>query len=133
MKVGSLRLPAWSEAFLAEDHVCTLTTLRPDGSPHVAPVRFTWDGRARLARVLTIGARRKARNLIAAPGSRAVVCQVAGFHWITLEGPARVFDDPARVAEGVRRYTRRYIAPPLSQPGLVVIEIQVDRVMSVSN
>ncbi|WP_239077169.1 pyridoxamine 5'-phosphate oxidase family protein [Actinocatenispora rupis] len=40
-------------AFLAEPHVATLTTLRPDGSPHVAPVRFTYDPAERIARMLT--------------------------------------------------------------------------------
>ncbi|WP_308249751.1 pyridoxamine 5'-phosphate oxidase family protein [Sphaerisporangium fuscum] len=35
-----------SEAFLAEPHLATLTTLRPDGTPHVVAVRFTWDGAA---------------------------------------------------------------------------------------
>ncbi|WP_326646418.1 MULTISPECIES: pyridoxamine 5'-phosphate oxidase family protein [unclassified Streptosporangium] len=39
------------EYFLAEPHVATLTTSRPDGSPHVVAVRFTGDGQARLARV----------------------------------------------------------------------------------
>lgn len=29
----SLFLPESAEAFLAENHVCTLTTIRPDGSP----------------------------------------------------------------------------------------------------
>jgi uncharacterized pyridoxamine 5'-phosphate oxidase family protein len=29
--------------FLRERHLATLTTLRPDGSPHVVPVGFTYD------------------------------------------------------------------------------------------
>jgi hypothetical protein len=37
----SLSLPAPAEAFLAEPHIATLTTLRPDSSPHVVPVRFS--------------------------------------------------------------------------------------------
>ncbi|GAA4640273.1 F420-dependent biliverdin reductase [Actinoallomurus vinaceus] len=122
----SLPLPSSAEAFLAEPHVCTLTTLRPDGTPHVAPVRFTWDGAT--ARVMTVGSRRKAGNL-AAPGSRAAICQVVGPRWITLEGSATVSDDPRRLAEGIRRYAGRYGTPPPAPPGLVVIEIAVDRVM----
>ena len=40
-------------SFLAERHLATLTTLRPDGSPHVVAVGFTWgepdpDARVRL-------------------------------------------------------------------------------------
>jgi len=128
----SMPLPAAIEAFLAENHVCTLTTVRPDGSPHVVPVRFTWDGKAGLARVMTVVSRRKVRNLLASPGSRASVCQAVGTRWITLEGLATVSDNPARIAEGVRRYARRYCSPPPNPPGLVVIEIAVDRVLGLN-
>lgn len=125
-------LPAGAaETFLAEPHVATLTTLRPDGSPHVAPVRFTWDGAAGLVRVLTVAASRKVRNLTAAPGGgRVALCQVAGPRWITFEGTAAVHADPARVAEAARRYAERYGSPPPAPPGRVAIEIAVDRLMN---
>lgn len=116
------------EDFLAEPHVATLTTLRPDGSPHVAAVRFTWDERAGLARVLTVDTTRKARNVTAGPGGRAALCQAVGFRWVTLEGTAVAHHAPERLAEGARRYTARYGTPPPARPGLVVIEIAVDRV-----
>ncbi|KAB8187683.1 pyridoxamine 5'-phosphate oxidase family protein [Microbispora catharanthi] len=121
-----------TEAFLAEPSVATLTTLRPDGSPHVAAVRFTWDHRAALARVLTVASSRKARNLAAGSGGRAALCQVDGFRWITLEGPAAVHDDSGRVGEAVRRYAGRYGAAPPNPPGRVVIEIAVDRIMKLN-
>ncbi|WP_411087596.1 pyridoxamine 5'-phosphate oxidase family protein [Streptomyces sp. 061-3] len=123
-------LPGSVEAFLAEPLLATFTTRRPDGSPHVVPVRFTWDGPARLARVMTVASSRKARNLVAAPGGRAVLCQAAGFRWITLEGAAAVFADPLRVAEGVYRYTARYGSPPPERPDRIVVEIAVDRMMN---
>ena len=119
-------------AFLAEPRVCTVTTLRPDGSPHVVAVRFTWDPAAGLARILTVAASRKARNVRARPGDRVAICQVDGFRWITLEGTATVTAESARVAEGVRRYARRYLAPPPAPPRRVVIEIAVDRVLSLN-
>ncbi|MEQ4720224.1 TIGR03618 family F420-dependent PPOX class oxidoreductase [Nonomuraea sp. B19D2] len=128
----TLPMPVSAERFLTEPHLATLTTFRPDGSPHVVAVRFTWDREAGLARVMTVGSSRKARNLLSAPGSRAALCQVAGFRWITLEGTATVSDDPLRVAEGVRRYTRRYSSPPPNPPGRVVVEIAVDRVMNLN-
>ena len=99
-------------AFLAGPHLCTLTTLRPDGSPHVTAVRFTWDQATGLARVLTVASSRKARNVARSPGGRVAVCQVEGFRWITLEGTATVSGDPARVAEGARRYLNRYLRFP---------------------
>jgi PPOX class probable F420-dependent enzyme len=117
-----------AEAFVAEYHLATLTTLRPDGSPHVVAVGFTWDAEAGLARVITFAPSRKARNLVAAPGSRAAVCQVDGGRWLTLEGPATVTEDPVRVAEGVRRYAERY-RPPKEREDRVVVEIAVDRVL----
>lgn len=115
-------------AFVTERHLGTLTTLRPDGSPHVVAVGFTWDAEAGLARVITFAPSRKARNLLAAPGSRAAVSQVDGGRWLTLEGPAEATDDPARVAEAVRRYTERYRAPK-ERDDRVAIEIRVDRVL----
>jgi PPOX class probable F420-dependent enzyme len=121
-------LPPEVLAFLSERHLATLTTLRPDGSPHVVAVGFTFEPETATARVITFGPSRKARNLAASPGSRAAVCQVDGGRWITLEGPAVVTDDPDRVAEGIRRYAERY-RPPRERADRVVIEISVDRVL----
>lgn len=120
-------LSAAIEAFLAEPKSATLTTFRPDGSPHVVPVHFTWDSEARIARVMVAPDSRKVRNVIAAPGGRVALCQVSGRGWITLEGTATASTDPERVAEGKRRCIERYSRPTR---GLVVIEIAVDRVMS---
>lgn len=114
--------------FLAERHLATLTTLRPDGSPHVVPVGFTWDARAGLVRVISFAPSKKARNLVAAPGGRAAVSQVDGGRWLTLEGPAVVTDDADRVAEAVRRYAVRY-RQPKERDDRVAIEITVDRVL----
>jgi PPOX class probable F420-dependent enzyme len=121
-------LPDEALAFLQERHLATLTTLRPDGSPHVVAVGFSWDDDAGLARIITFAPSRKARNLLAAPGSRAAVCQVDGGRWLTLEGTARVTDDEAEVAEAVRRYTERYRQPG-ERDDRVAIEITVDRVL----
>ncbi|WP_329136819.1 TIGR03618 family F420-dependent PPOX class oxidoreductase [Streptomyces sp. NBC_01476] len=129
MQRRSATLSPSAEAFLAENHLCTFITIRPDGSPHAAPVRFTWDPEARLARVMTVGTRRKAQNVLARPGGRVSLCQVDGGRWLTLEGGAAVSDDPVRVREGVRRYTKRYWSRPPEPLGLVVIEIAVDRVL----
>lgn len=128
-KRTTLPLSPSAEAFLRENTTCTLTTLNPDGSPHVAPVRFTWDGAARLVRVMTVGGRRKVRNVLASPGVPVAVCQTVGGRWITLTGPATVSENPDRVAEGVRRYTKRYWSPPPAFPGMVVIEIAVESAM----
>jgi PPOX class probable F420-dependent enzyme len=119
-------LSAAALEFVTVRHLATLTTLRPDGSPHVVPVGFTWDPEALVARVITSGTSRKARN--AAAGTRAVLCQVDGRHWLSLEGTARVLDDRASVADAVQRYAARYRVPR-ENPERVVIEIAVDRVL----
>ncbi|GAA4116176.1 F420-dependent biliverdin reductase [Knoellia locipacati] len=113
-------------AFLTDRHLATLTTLRRDGSPHVVPVGFTWDAATGIARVITSGTSQKARN--AARTGRAVVCQVEGRHWLSLEGPSRVLSDAQSVADAVERYAVRYRQPRVN-PERVVIEIAVDRVL----
>jgi F420H(2)-dependent biliverdin reductase len=114
--------------FLSDRHLATLTTMRPDGTPHVVAVGFTWDPEAGMVRVITWAGSRKARNVVARPGSPAAVCQVDGGRWLTLEGTAEVTNDPQRVAEGVRRYSERY-RPPGERDDRVVIEISVTRVL----
>ena len=120
-------LPDDVRAFLAERHLATLTTLRPDGTPHVVPVGFTWDDDARLVRVITDGGSRKAAH-VRSGSPRAVVAQVDGARWLALEGVPDVSGDPDRVAEAVRRYAQRYREPRVN-PNRVVIEIAVDRVL----
>ena len=120
-------LPGGVTAFLQERHLATLTTLRPDGAPHVVAVGFTWDAEAQLVRVITNGTSKKARNVV--QGSpRAVVAQVDGRRWLSLEGVPVVSDEPDRVAEAVRRYALRY-RQPSENPRRVVVEIAVDRVL----
>ncbi|MFF4015309.1 pyridoxamine 5'-phosphate oxidase family protein [Streptomyces sp. NPDC001843] len=118
-------------SFWRERHLCTLTTLRPDGSPHVVPVGVTYDAGARLARVITNKASAKAAHVLAAgpEGARVAVCQVDGRRWATLEGRAHVRGERERVAEAERRYAERYERVPSPNPSRVVIEIEVERAL----
>ncbi len=123
-------------AFLAERHLGTLVTLRPDGSPHAVPVGFTvgtvvgagagGGGGGVVVRVITSGASVKAAN--ARGAGRAGITQVDGRRWTTLEGSAKVLHDEAAVASAVAAYAARY-REPKGRADRVVIEIQVDRVM----
>jgi PPOX class probable F420-dependent enzyme len=113
--------------FLTERHLATLTTLRPDGSPHVVPVGVTYDAATGTARVITSGTSAKAGH-IRAGQQRVAVCQVDGRRWVTLEGSAVVRNDPAAVADAVARYAQRY-RQPRENPARVVLEISVDRVL----
>ncbi|MFD0344420.1 pyridoxamine 5'-phosphate oxidase family protein [Streptomyces sp. NPDC127117] len=118
-------------AFWRARHVCTLTTPRPDGTPHVVPVGVTYDPETRLARVITGKNTRKAANVLAAgpDGARVAVCQIDGRRWATLEGRARVRTEPEAVADAVRRYAERYERTPAPNPDRIVIEIAVDRAL----
>lgn len=127
MALDPASLPPEVEAFLAERHLATLTTLRPDGTPHVVAVGFTWDPGAGVVRVITNATSRKVAH-VRAGSPRAVVAQVDGPRWLALEGIPVVSDDPARVAEAVRRYALRYRQPG-GNPARVVMEIAVDRVL----
>ncbi|WKV72825.1 pyridoxamine 5'-phosphate oxidase family protein [Streptomyces sp. PCS3-D2] len=121
-------------AFWRERHVCTLTTPRPDGTPHVVPVGVTYDPEAGLARVISNRHSKKVRNVLAAQeghggGARVAVCQMAGRRWATLEGRAVVRTDEASVADAVARYAERYGRTPTPHPDRVVVEIILDRAM----
>jgi hypothetical protein len=68
--------------FLQDRHLATLTTMRPDGSPHVVAVGFSYDASTCRARVITFSTAQKALN--AARGGRAAVSQVDGGRWLTM-------------------------------------------------
>lgn len=120
-------------AFWTERHLCTLTTLRPDGTPHVVPVGVTYDAEAGLARVITGGASAKARHIERSTSPASVaICQVDRGRWSTLEGIARVSHDPDEVAEAVRRYAERYRQPRVN-PERVAIIIDVTRALGSTN
>lgn len=118
-------------AFWSERHLCTLTTLRADGSPHVVPVGVTYDPGQSQARIITRCTSQKVRNLertADAASRRVAVCQIDGARWSTLEGLATVSHDAAEIAESVRRYAERY-RQPRENPARVTILVEVTRVL----
>ncbi|GAA4529505.1 TIGR03618 family F420-dependent PPOX class oxidoreductase [Amycolatopsis samaneae] len=116
--------------FWTERRLASLSTVRPDGSPHVAPVGVTVDLAAGIARVITSGSSRKAALVRAAGagGAAVAVCQFEGRHWSTLEGRAVLRDDPESVRDAENRYAARYRQPRVN-PARVVVEIAVTRVL----
>jgi hypothetical protein len=98
----------------------------PGRKPARGAVGFTWDDDAKVARVITSGPSRKARNALA--GGRAVLAQVDGRRWLALEGPVRVLTDGPAVREAEERYAARYRIPR-ENPARVVLQISVDRVL----
>lgn len=121
----------FTEFWCAERHYATLTTRRPDGTPHVVPVSVSYDPAARTARVLASRGSKKVRNIAAAgeDGMRVALCQVDGRRWATLEGHAHIRTDPADVADGERRFEQRYGRAPRANPERVLVHIAVDRLL----
>lgn len=117
--------------FWREYHLCTLTTPRPNGTPHVVAVGATYDPEAGLARVITNTHSRKAAHVRVGgdEGVRVAICQVSRGRWATLEGVARVVEDEEAVAEAVRRYAERYQRTPAPNPDRIAIEVTLTRAM----
>jgi PPOX class probable F420-dependent enzyme len=113
-------------AFLSEYHLASLTTLRSDGSPHVVPVGFSYDAELHIVRVITFPSSVKYKNALR--GGRAVVSQVDGGRWLSLEGTVSGTTDPVRVAAAVAGYAARY-RDPKEREDRVAIEIAVDRIL----
>ncbi|MCW2817715.1 MAG: pyridoxamine 5-phosphate oxidase-related, FMN-binding protein [Marmoricola sp.] len=118
--------------FWTERHLCTVTTLRRDGSPHVVPMGIVVvpsdDGRTGVAWGITSRTSQKVANLRGGADPRVAVCQVDGGRWSTLEGTAEVLDDEDSVAEAVGRYAGRY-RQPRENPDRVALRIQVTSVI----
>lgn len=146
-----IHLTPEQHVFVTERHVATLTTLRPDGTPHVVPVAFTWDPATGVARMTSEDGSAKVRNVeadqgrgpaAAAPagagaaatgtatgtGARGALCQVSGGRWLTFEGELTVSRDPAVIADAERRHAVRY-GPLDPDPRRVVLRLAVDRVL----
>lgn len=118
------QFPASLLAFWTERHLCTLTTLRADGRPHVTPVGVALDLEQRCAWVITSRTSLKAVHIARDP--RIAACQVDGRHWSTIEGSAQVLTDAESVRRAEVRYAERY-RTPRPNPERVALRIDVER------
>jgi PPOX class probable F420-dependent enzyme len=130
MANSTARLTSDALAFLTERHLAMLTTLRADNTPHVVAVGFTFDPKTHIARVITTGGSQKAVN--AERGGVAVLSQVDGARWLSLEGRASVNSQVDAVRDAELRYAQRYRTPRVN-PRRVVIEVQIERVLGSSD
>jgi F420H(2)-dependent biliverdin reductase len=126
MASSTARLTNDALAFLTERHLAMLTTLRADNTPHVVAVGFTFDPKTHIARVITTGGSQKAVN--AERGGVAVLSQVDGARWLSLEGQASVNKEVDAVRDAELRYAQRYRTPRVN-PRRVVIEVEIERVL----
>lgn len=122
--------PVWDDfpaallEFWTERHLCTLTTLRSDGRPHVTPVGVALDLERQCAWVIT--SRTSLKTVHASSDPRVAACQVDGRRWSTLEGRAEVRTDRESVARAEQQYAARYRIPR-PNPARVALRLEVDR------
>jgi F420H(2)-dependent biliverdin reductase len=116
--------------FWTERHLCTLTTLRADGSPHVVAVGATLDVPSGLARVISSSTSAHVRH-VRAGQTRVAICQVDGPRWTTVEGLGVIRAEPEPVTEAEKRYAARYRIPR-PNPARVVLEVTITKILGSS-
>jgi PPOX class probable F420-dependent enzyme len=117
-----------------------LATVRADGSPHVAPIWFLLDGDVV---VFNTGKETvKGRNL--ARDGRIALCvddDRPPFHFVVLNGRARVSEDLDEVRAWATRIAARYMGEERAEefgarngvPGELVVRVAVDNVVAVKD
>ena len=129
------------ESFLAQPRIAHLATLRPSGTPHVAPVWFLWDGEHGAkgrAWVMAGGGAVKVRNIQRNPSvALSIAAPERPLSYVVLEGQAEITSDG--LEQVVERLCVRYDGPGrgseyakelLAEGRMVLLQITVDRVMS---
>ncbi len=124
------------ESFLARPQIAHLTTVRPAGRPHVAPVWFLWDkGKAW---VMADGGTVKVRNIKKNPAvALSIATPERPLSYVVLEGQAKLssealepvvermcvlYDGPDRGAEFAKEL--------LGEERMVLLEIAIDKIIS---
>ncbi len=100
------------ERFLEQEPIVWLSTVRPDGTPHIVPIWFWWDGEALL--VFSKPDAQKVRNLRARPSAMLALGDAdEDFDIGLLEGRAEILDrttGEVMPAEHLAKYADRMAA-----------------------
>lgn len=114
--------------FLATEPVVWISSVRPDGTPHLVPIWFTWDGESLL--VFSKPHAQKVRNMRANPTVMlALGDPTADFDVVLVEARAELDSRPARelpVAH-LAKYRDRMAALGLSAESFLAVYSQVIR------
>ena len=124
------------ELLLAQPKIAHLVTMRPAGTPHVAPVWFLWDrGRAFvMADANAVKVRNVNRNPVVA---LSIATADRPLSYVVLEGKAKITSE--NLDDVVERMCKLYDGPErgaefakelLGENRMVLLEIAIDRVMS---
>lgn len=119
-------IPASHEDLLVRPLFCHLAMTRPDGTPQVNPMWFSWDGSH--LRFTTTRTRRKFRNVTGHPEVAVSVNDPEQpYRYLEVRGAViRVDPDPEALffAELAKRYDFAQDGPPGDAPDRVVLVIE---------
>ncbi|MFE2990811.1 PPOX class F420-dependent oxidoreductase [Streptomyces sp. NPDC059262] len=127
-------------AFVSEGtRTAKLSTVRPDGSPHIAPVWFVLDGEDLLFN--TGKDTVKGRNL--ARDNRVALCvddERPPFSFTVIEGRAELVEDLGQLRESATRIGARYMGEDRAQefgerngvPGELLVRVRIEKVVALA-
>ena len=118
-------LSAWARTFLREDHVAVVTTLNPDGSPHVTTIWYLLQEDGTLI-MSTPGRTRKLRNL--RRDLRVAVCVGDARRSVGLYGSVTIIEDPNVVRQDLEQLTARYVKEKAARAPALDLFLQQGRV-----
>lgn len=129
-------------AFLSEGtRTAKVSTVRADGSPHVAPVWFLLDGGDSL--VFNTGKKSvKGRNL--ARDGRVSLCvddDRPPYAFAVVQGRAELSEDPDELLRWATRIAERYVGAEAAEefgrrngvPGELVVRVRIDKVIALAD
>jgi PPOX class probable F420-dependent enzyme len=117
------------DRFLSEEPVVWLSTVRPDGAPHLVPIWFTWDGSSLL--VFSKPGAQKVRNLRVNPVAMLALGEPEDdFDVAMAEARVELLEEPATELPWAHlaKYSARMAALGLSPDQFVATYSQVIRI-----
>jgi PPOX class probable F420-dependent enzyme len=117
------------DRFLSDEPVVWLSTVRPDGAPHIVPIWFTWDGTSLL--VFSKPSAQKVRNLRVNPVAMLALGEPEDDFDVALaEARVELLDEPATELPWAHlaKYGSRMAALGLSPDQFVTIYSQLIRI-----
>ena len=130
----------WQRFVSEGTHTAKLSTVRADGSPHIAPVWFLLDGDDI---VFNTGADTvKGRNM--ARDGRISLCvddDRPPFSFVTLQGRAELSDRLEEVRDWATRIAARYMGADLAEeygarngvPGELLVRVRIEKVIALAD
>ncbi|WP_282700014.1 PPOX class F420-dependent oxidoreductase [Streptomyces sp. CC219B] len=127
----------WREFVSYGTRTAKLSTVRADGSPHVAPIWFVLDGNEVVFN--TGGATVKGRNLVR--DGRVALCvddDRPPFGFVVLQGRAEISEDPEQLRHWAGRIGARYMGEDRAEefgarngvPGELLVRVRIDKVLA---